>query len=79
MFTEAVKAVGPDLTRKALLAELAKVKGYTNNGLIPPQDVGSKVPADCIIIVQVTGGRFARVEPARGPGFRCDNRVVSTS
>ncbi len=79
LFTDLLKQVGPNLTRKAFLAEVAKVKGFSNNGLIPKQDIGSKVPADCIIIVEVAGGAFRRVEPAAGPGFRCDNRVVSTS
>lgn len=79
LFTDLLKKVGPELTREKFLAELAAVRGFSNNDLIPPQDVGTKIPADCIIIVEVSGGAFKRVEPASGPGFRCDNKVVSTS
>lgn len=76
LFVQLIKEIGPELTREKLLSAIADVHAYEGNGLIPAQDIGNKQPADCIIIVEVQGGEFVRVEPSSG--FRCDNKVVST-
>ena len=74
MFVDAVKAVGPKLTREALIAELKKVHAFNGNGLLPKQDIGAKYPADCVVVVKVQGGRFVRAEPKSG-GFSCAKPV----
>lgn len=73
LFIDAVKAVGPELTRAALLEQLSQVQDFTGNGLLPPQDIGTKHPADCVVVVQARGGAFARLAPARD--FLCDEPV----
>jgi ABC-type branched-subunit amino acid transport system substrate-binding protein len=68
-FVDAVKAVGPNLTRAALVEELRKVNDFTANGLIPPQDIAEQVATDCVIMLRVEGGKFVRAEP--GNDYRC--------
>lgn len=76
LFVEKLKEVGPELTRQKMLQALSQVQGYDGGGLLPPQDVGSRRNADCVIIVEVRDGGFVRVEPAQG--MRCDDHVVET-
>jgi len=73
LFVEAIKKVGPKLTREAVIAELKKVRDFTGGGLLPPQDIGTKQPADCVVIVEAKGGQFARRAP--GSDFLCDKPV----
>lgn len=73
-----LKDMGPDVTRAKFLEAVKKVNGYEGNGIIPPQNIGGKVPADCNIIVVVQGGQFKRLEPA-GSGMRCDNQVATVN
>jgi ABC-type branched-subunit amino acid transport system substrate-binding protein len=73
LFIDAIKKAGPKLTRDALIAELKKVRGFTGGGLLPPQDIGTKQPADCIVVVEVQGGKFVRKAP--GKNFMCDKPV----
>ena len=74
MFVDAVKAVGPNLTRKGLIEELKKVHAFDGNGLLPEQDIGGKYPADCVVVVKVQNQRFVRAEPSGG-GFSCSKPV----
>ena len=69
LFVESLKAIGPEPTRAKLLEHLGTVTGYEGGGLIPPQDVASQQPTDCIIILDIDEGQFVRVEP--GDGYRC--------
>jgi len=69
LFVEQLKEVGPNLTREAFLESVRGVNGYTANDLIPPQDVGSKSPAGCVVIVEIENGQFVRVHPNQG--YRC--------
>ena len=71
LFVEKAKKIGPNLTRKALLTELATVHSYNGNGLFPPQDVGGRRLSSCTQIVQVTGGKFVRLLPAAPRANRC--------
>ncbi|MEQ1785550.1 MAG: ABC transporter substrate-binding protein [Acidimicrobiales bacterium] len=70
MFVEAATAVGPELTRDALVAELEGMTGFDAGGLIPPIDVGDPVPKQaCFVIAQVRDGAYVRVFPESG--FSC--------
>lgn len=78
LFVEKMKVVGPKPTRKALLAEIAKVRNYTANGLLPPSDIGSRELGTCTKIVQVRGGKFVRVEPTAPGTQRCKDLVYNS-
>lgn len=70
MFHEAAEAVGPELTRAALIAELEGMTGWDADGLIPPIDVGERVQAEaCFVLAQVQDGAYVRVFPDEG--FHC--------
>ena len=69
LFVDTLKAAGPKLTRDAFVAELKKVNDFDGNGLLPKQNVGGRYPADCVVVVQVKGGRFVRTHPSSG--FAC--------
>jgi ABC-type branched-subunit amino acid transport system substrate-binding protein len=70
LFVEAATAVGPELTRDALLRELDTITGFDAGGLIPPIDVGDPVPTQaCFVLAQVRDGGYERVFPDEG--FHC--------
>lgn len=70
MFVDAATAVGPELTREALIAELEQMTGFDADGLIPPIDVGDPIPKQaCFVIAQVRDGAYVRVFPESG--FHC--------
>lgn len=70
MFVEAATAVGPELTRDALMEELNSMTGFDAGGLIPPIDVGDPVPSQgCFVMAQVRDGAYERVFPDEG--FHC--------
>ena len=70
LFYDAATAVGPDLTRDKLIAELATMTDWDAGGLIPPIDVGDPVPKQgCFVLAQVKDGAYERVFPDEG--FHC--------
>ena len=70
LFYDAATAVGPDLTRDKLIAELETMTDWDAGGLIPPIDVGDPVPKQgCFVLAQVTDGTSVRVFPDEG--FHC--------
>lgn len=70
MFVEAATAVGPELTRDALMDELSSMTGFDAGGLIPPNDIGDPVPTQgCFVMAQVRDGAYERVFPDEG--FHC--------
>jgi ABC-type branched-subunit amino acid transport system substrate-binding protein len=73
LFIDAIKKAGPELTRDKVIAELKKVDNFKGGGLLPPQHIGTKQPSDCIVIVEVKGGKFVRKAP--GKNFMCDKPV----
>ncbi|MCU1487514.1 MAG: hypothetical protein JWN67_4260, partial [Actinomycetia bacterium] len=70
LMVQAMKAVGPKLTRDALDAALSKVNSFNAGGLIGDAGPGTKRPSICYVISQIRGGRYHRVDPATG--YRCD-------
>ncbi|HKT04125.1 MAG TPA: ABC transporter substrate-binding protein [Rugosimonospora sp.] len=73
LFTQLVAQIGGNLTRKALLAALAAVHGYTAGGLFAPQDVGGRRTAQCWAFIRLHNGRWTRESPSSG--FRCGSLV----
>lgn len=70
LFYDAATAVGEDLTRDKLIAELESMTDWDANGLIPPVDVGDPVPKQgCFVLAQVQDGAYVRVFPDEG--FHC--------
>jgi ABC-type branched-subunit amino acid transport system substrate-binding protein len=61
LFVQTAVALGGKLTRESLVAELKKVDDWTSNGMHAPQQVGAKVSANCIKIIQLNGGSWKQV------------------
>lgn len=75
LFAEAAEAVGPELTREALVQELESMTEWDAGGLLPPQNVGTARPdQNCFIMVQVQDGQFTRLHPDQG--FDCSADYV---
>ena len=70
-FVKALQAVGPKPTRKAVLAALANIHDFNDNGMMAPTDPGKKVPASCWTMLQIQGGKYVRVDDPP-TGYRCD-------
>lgn len=73
LFFDALKAVGPNVTRAAVLEHARSQTAFTGNGLIPEQNLQTQDPTDCIIILEIEGGAFTRVVPSSG--YLCGNRI----
>jgi ABC-type branched-subunit amino acid transport system substrate-binding protein len=70
-FVKALQAVGPHVTRKGVLAALAAIHQFDDNGMMAPTDPGKKVTASCFDILQLQGGKYVRVDDPP-TGYRCD-------
>jgi ABC-type branched-subunit amino acid transport system substrate-binding protein len=71
LFVQALKGVGPHLTRAAVVAALRNTHSFDDYGLMAPSDVGSKKPSNCYLMLQINNGQYTKVDdPAQG--FRCD-------
>ncbi len=73
LFVESLGRVGPNLTRKAVLADVANIHDYTANGLFAPQDVGGRHTSKCWAFLRLTSGRFVREAPSSG--YRCGDLI----
>ncbi|MDA8355873.1 MAG: ABC transporter substrate-binding protein [Actinomycetota bacterium] len=70
-FLQAAKAVGPHLTRAALLAQLAKIHTWTGDGLQPPENFGTKIPSKCFDYFHIEGSSFQRLYPSTPNTYDC--------
>ncbi|MHB8220326.1 MAG: ABC transporter substrate-binding protein [Acidimicrobiales bacterium] len=70
-FLQAAKAVGPHLTRAALLQQLAQIHTWTGDGLQPPENFGSKIPSKCIDYFRIRGSSFQRLFPSAPNTYDC--------
>ena len=71
LFVTEAAAVGPNLTRKAVLDRLERVDNWTGNGLHSPQHVGPKMTPECWAFLRLQGGRWHRAHPSNAP-FACN-------
>ena len=75
LFHEAAEAVGPELTREALMEELRSMEEWDADGLLPPRNVGDPVPVTaCFVMMQVKDGAFTRAFPDEG--FHCSEEDI---
>lgn len=61
LFVQEAVELGGKLTRASLIASVKQVKHWTSNGIHAPQQVGSKIPANCVKIIQLNGGIWKKV------------------
>jgi hypothetical protein len=71
LFQEVATKLGPNLTRKAFLDEIAKVKEWDSHGLHSPHLTGQKLTGPCYLYGNVQNYAFKRLAPASG--WRCNN------
>ena len=75
LLVQAMRKAGPHLTRKAVLAELARVTRFDDNGFFAPANPAKKQPGNCYVLWVIKGGQYTRVDtPA--DAFRCDGKPV---
>ncbi|MDA8340848.1 MAG: ABC transporter substrate-binding protein [Actinomycetota bacterium] len=76
LFSQALKAAGPNPTRGSVLQQLRGITSFTGGNIVAPVNPAAKTPATCYIIAKVVGGNFVRVDdpPISGSthGYRCD-------
>jgi hypothetical protein len=83
-FEDAVKAVvatgGPNaITRANLLAALRIITNFSANGWLGPKNLaGPGAVSPCFLIMEVQGGRFARVYPTKPGTMDCNAKDLVT-
>jgi ABC-type branched-subunit amino acid transport system substrate-binding protein len=75
LLVDALRAAGPQLTRKKVLAELRKVTKFDDHGFFAVANPAAKQPGNCYVLWVIRGGEYQRVDtPANA--FRCDGKAV---
>ncbi|MBX3283955.1 MAG: ABC transporter substrate-binding protein [Actinobacteria bacterium] len=72
LWATATKAVGDDLTRANVLAELKKVKEWDGGGLHFRSDPGDNHVATCFMYSQIVDGKWVRYTPKKAGTWTCD-------
>jgi ABC-type branched-subunit amino acid transport system substrate-binding protein len=75
LFAQEAIAVGPKLTRGALLTRVRNVHAWSANSMIPENDIGGRRMTDCVVVVRIQNNAFHRYLPASG--FRCQDGVYN--
>lgn len=70
LFAEALRAVGPDVTRERVLAALEKIKSTDGGGIRGLSNPSTGESDGCFIIVQVKAKKWVRQYPEKG--LDCD-------
>jgi hypothetical protein len=70
MLADALKAVGPKVTRATVNDAIRKLGQYDVHGLIAPANPGTKAPPTCYILVRINNRKFERYDSPGGV-FRC--------
>jgi hypothetical protein len=74
LFQQAFESAGSTITRKTLLAALAKITKYDDHGGVGVINPGSKTDGVyCYVLWKYSGGGFHRMDTPAGK-FRCDGR-----
>lgn len=74
LFVERAAVLGGELSRKTLLADLAKVDRWTANGLHSPQHVGPRRTGECWRFIRLERGRWV---PVGGSAYQCSGTTGS--
>jgi hypothetical protein len=84
LFRDAVNSVvskggNNALTRKALLNALRSQHSFNADGMWSTTDIAAHIPSPCFLVMQVQGGKFKRVYPAKAGTFDCkaSNRITT--
>jgi hypothetical protein len=76
LFAQAAAALGSNLTREGLIAQLKMIKQWDGGGLQAPADPGDNKGLDCFLYMQVKGPKFVRYWPKKptdgSNGFDCN-------
>jgi ABC-type branched-subunit amino acid transport system substrate-binding protein len=72
-FEQAAKAVGPDLTRNAVITQLQGITNWTGGGVTPPVNIGGKIPSKCFFYEKIENGGFQRVYPTAPNTYDCNS------
>ncbi len=72
LFAERAVALGGELSRETMLAEIRKVKGWTAGGMHTEMEVGAKKSSPCQTVVQLQKGVWRQIS---GKGYTCGNLV----
>ena len=75
-FEQAAKAVGPDLTRAALITQIQQITNWTGGGVTPPVNIGQKIPSKCFFYMKIENGAFQRVYPSAPNTYDCNSGFV---
>ena len=78
MFVDGLKAIGPRVTREALLKWLNNLHSWDGGGVAPRVDPAGRLPTDCFMYTTVKNGKFVRLYPASG-GFACEGGTIDVS
>jgi ABC-type branched-subunit amino acid transport system substrate-binding protein len=70
LFVQALKAAGKNPTRTSVISQLKQIKNFTADGILAPDDPGTKQPATCWMLMRVENEKFQRVLPS-DKGFTC--------
>ena len=71
-FLQAAKAVGPHLTRAALMSQLQQIGTWDGGGVQPPDtSFGQKIPSKCFAYFKVSGSGFVRDYPPQANTYDC--------
>lgn len=79
-FLQAAEAVGPDLTRPALIAQLQKIGSWDGDGVQPTDEsFGQKIPSPCFSYFKISGSGYARVYPSAPNTYDCSTPLFKLS
>jgi hypothetical protein len=71
-FLQAALAVGPHLTRAALISQFQKIGSWNGGGVQPPDEsFGQKIPSNCFSYFKISGNGFSRVYPSQPNSYDC--------
>ena len=76
-FEQAAKAVGPDLTRAAIINQFKAITSWDGDGITPMVNIGDKIPAKCFSYFKIENGAFVRVYPTAPNTFDCNSGLYS--
>lgn len=63
LFTQLAIQLGGKLNRSTMLAAVRQMHNFTNNNMVPPQDVAGKHTPKCLSVIQYNGGKWVRKTP----------------
>jgi len=76
LFVQALRAIGPNVTRKALIEHLRTITAWDGDGLVNRSNLSNHTASNCYILWQIHNGEYQRVDtPANA--YRCDHEFIN--